>query len=72
MILPAIIYLLLNGGKEGASGWGIPMATDIAFVVGIMSLLGPKFPFTLKIFILALAIVRRYWCYSRYRNPLHF
>lgn len=57
MILPAIIYLLLNGGKEGASGWGIPMATDIAFVVGIMALLGPKFPFTLKIFILALAIV---------------
>lgn len=57
MILPAIIYLLLNGGKEGTSGWGIPMATDIAFVVGIMALLGPKFPFTLKIFILALAIV---------------
>ncbi len=57
MILPAIIYLAFNGGKEGAPGWGIPMATDIAFVVGIMALLGPKFPFSLKIFILALAIV---------------
>lgn len=57
MILPAIIYFLFNAGKEGSAGWGIPMATDIAFVVGIMALLGPKFPFTLKIFILALAIV---------------
>lgn len=57
MILPAITCLLLNGGKEDASGWGIPMAFDIAFVVGITSLLGPKFSFTLKIFILALAIV---------------
>ncbi|WP_337872423.1 Na+/H+ antiporter NhaA [Ignavibacterium sp.] len=57
MILPAIIYFSLNAGKEGIAGWGIPMATDIAFVVGIMALLGPKFPFSLKIFILALAIV---------------
>lgn len=57
MILPAIIYFLFNAGKEGSAGWGIPMATDIAFVVGIMALFGPKFPFTLKIFILALAIV---------------
>lgn len=57
MILPAIIYFLFNAGKEGSAGWGIPMATDIAFVVGIMALLGPKFPFALKIFILALAIV---------------
>lgn len=57
MILPALIYFSLNAGKEGVAGWGIPMATDIAFVVGIMALLGPKFPFSLKIFILALAIV---------------
>lgn len=57
MIVPAIIYFYFNAGKEGAAGWGIPMATDIAFVVGIMALLGPKFPFSLKIFILALAIV---------------
>ena len=57
MILPALIYLLFNYGKEGMSGWGIPMATDIAFVVGLMALLGPKFPLPLKIFVLALAIV---------------
>lgn len=57
MILPALIYFSLNAGKVGIAGWGIPMATDIAFVVGIMALLGPKFPFSLKIFILALAIV---------------
>ncbi|GMU95239.1 Na+/H+ antiporter NhaA [Ignavibacterium album] len=57
MILPALIYFYFNAGKEGAAGWGIPMATDIAFVVGIMALLGSKFPFSLKIFILALAIV---------------
>lgn len=57
MIVPALIYSFFNAGSEGAAGWGIPMATDIAFVVGIMALLGPKFPFSLKIFILALAIV---------------
>jgi len=57
MVLPALVYLLFNYGKEGMSGWGIPMATDIAFVVGLMALLGPKFPLPLKIFVLALAIV---------------
>lgn len=57
MIVPAIIYLIFNYGKEGMPGWGIPMATDIAFVVGVMALLGPKFPLPLKIFVLALAIV---------------
>lgn len=50
MIVPAIIYLIFNYGKEGMPGWGIPMATDIAFVVGVMALLGPKFPLALKIF----------------------
>ncbi len=57
MIVPAVIYLIFNYGKEGMPGWGIPMATDIAFVVGVMALLGPKFPLPLKIFVLALAIV---------------
>ncbi len=56
MIIPAILYTIFNSGGEGASGWGIPMATDIAFVVGIMALLGPRVPLTLKIFVLALAI----------------
>ncbi len=57
MIFPALIYTIFNIGSEGASGWGIPMATDIAFVVGILALLGKRVPLALKIFILALAIV---------------
>lgn len=56
MIVPAIIYVLFNSGGQGENGWGIPMATDIAFVVGIMALLGNRIPLTLKIFVLALAI----------------
>jgi len=56
MIVPAVLYTIFNTGGEGARGWGIPMATDIAFVVGIMALLGPRVPMTLKIFVLALAI----------------
>jgi NhaA family Na+:H+ antiporter len=56
MVVPAILYAIFNAGGEGADGWGIPMATDIAFVVGIMALLGPRVPLTLKIFVLALAI----------------
>lgn len=57
MLIPATIYLIFNYGKGGMAGWGIPMATDIAFVVGLMALMGKKFPLPLKIFVLALAIV---------------
>ena len=57
MIVPAAIFALLNLGGEGSSGWGIPMATDIAIVVGIVTLLGARAPSWAKIFLLALAIV---------------
>lgn len=56
MIAPACIYWLALGGRPGESGWGIPMATDIAFVVGFLALLGSRVPFSLKILLLSLAI----------------
>lgn len=57
MIFPALIYASLNGEGPGAAGWGVPMATDIAFAVGVMMLLGNQVPKTLITFLLALAIV---------------
>lgn len=57
MIVPATVYLLLNPTGEVHSGWGIPMATDIAFALGVLYLLGNKIPFSLKVFLTALAIV---------------
>ena len=56
MIAPATVYLLLQHGTPGGRGWGIPMATDIAFVVGCLAVLGKRIPVSLRIMLLSLAI----------------
>jgi NhaA family Na+:H+ antiporter len=56
MVVPALIYLTLQLGEAGARGWGIPMATDIAFVVGCMALLGPRIPRGLRVMLVSVAI----------------
>jgi Na+:H+ antiporter, NhaA family len=57
MVVPALIYAAINAGGDGSSGWGIPMATDIAFAIGVLSLLGRRIPASLVVFLLSLAIV---------------
>ncbi|MDQ3632845.1 MAG: Na+/H+ antiporter NhaA [Actinomycetota bacterium] len=57
MVVPALVYVAFNLGSEAARGWGIVMATDIAFVLGALALLGPACPGRLRVFLLTLAIV---------------
>ena len=57
LVLPALIYLAINAGGDGAVGWGIPMATDTAFVLGALALFGRHTPIQLRVFLLSLSVV---------------
>jgi NhaA family Na+:H+ antiporter len=57
MVMPVAIYILINAGQPSMRGWGMPMATDIAFALGVLSLLSKRVPLSLRAFLLALAIV---------------
>lgn len=57
MVVPALLYLAMAGAAATRSGWGVPMATDIAFAIGVLTLLGPRVPPALRVLLLALAVI---------------
>ncbi|XVQ14893.1 Na+/H+ antiporter NhaA [Spirillospora sp. CA-255316] len=57
MLVPALIYTAVNAGGPGAGGWGVPMASDTAFVLGLMAVMGPRCPEQLRVFLLTLSVV---------------
>src|SRR6185312_9624923 len=57
MLVPAAIYFAVNRGTPAQGGWGVPMATDIAFAVGVLALLGKRVPAAVRVLLLALAII---------------
>lgn len=57
MLVPAAIFVLINWGRDSLRGWGVPMATDIAFAVGVLTLLGARVPAALRVLLLALAVI---------------
>lgn len=57
MVVPALIYFMFNSSGEASNGWGIPMATDIAFSLGVLALVGKRLPAALRVFLITLAIV---------------
>ncbi len=57
MLVPVAIYLAVNAGRSSAQGWGVAMSTDTAFALGMLALVGPRFPVRLRAFLLTVAVV---------------
>ena len=71
MALAVAIYLAFNAGRSSAQGWGVAMSTDTAFALGLLALVGPRFPDRLRAFILTVVVVDDILALRRHRNRLH-